>query len=150
MPLNNQNGGSKWSEAMDAEIRRLSAEGLSYSKIAGKINATFGTVFTRSAVIGRANRIGFKPGRVFTRMTPEEKRRRATERKRKLRWAAKPDLAERYRKLAENRKQFLEAGATLTSSAYRRHVPRLPDMTKTELRAMLATAMQNTAEMEVG
>ncbi len=34
-----------------------------------------------------------------------------------------------------------------TSPAYRRQLPALPEMTKSELRAMIAQAVRNTAEM---
>ena len=139
-----------WPEEHSKQLEAAFTLGLSYSKIAVIVSARCGAHYSRGACIGRVSRMGLKrPGYVVVAMTREEKTRRATERKRKKRWAAKPDLAERYRQLTERRKQFLESGTSKTSSAYRRHVPRLPEMTKTELRAMITTAVQNTAAMEI-
>ncbi len=76
MPLNNPRGGSQWTEAQDVELKRLGAERMSYRNIAPALNAMFDTCYTRSAVIGRAHRIGMcKTAAPNTRVRPPRKPR---------------------------------------------------------------------------
>lgn len=49
---------SNWASAHSDALRDHVASGLSFSQIAGEINRRFGTSYTRSAVIGRARRMG--------------------------------------------------------------------------------------------
>jgi GcrA cell cycle regulator len=59
MPLNNPFGGlGCWAVEHDDEMRRLAACGTSYRAIALTLNAKFGTHYSKSAVIGRASRVG--------------------------------------------------------------------------------------------
>jgi len=47
-----------WATAHCDALREHFARGLSYSQIAGAINAKFGTCYTRNAALGRAKRMG--------------------------------------------------------------------------------------------
>ena len=58
MPINNPNGGLSWAVEHDDEMRRLADCGTSYRAIALALNAKFGTHYSKSAVIGRASRVG--------------------------------------------------------------------------------------------
>jgi GcrA cell cycle regulator len=73
-----------WLEDRDARLRKLAADGLSASQIAKEIGAV-----SRSAVLGRANRIGIKlGGDRYVRRTPQERTERKNEMRRKRRAAA--------------------------------------------------------------
>lgn len=55
------------------------------------------------------------------------------------------DRAKKARKRAKNRADKLAVLTfSKTSPAYRRQLPQLPEMTKPELRAMIAQAVRNT------
>ena len=129
---------------------------LSYSDIAERLNLKFGTALTRSAILGKAQRLGLckrappRTGRSITSVQAAKKRQ--NEKRKAERWAANPDLALRAERILEKRKiraEFLARGAKPTSREYRMHLPRLPDMSKAELRDMLADAVRNTARMEL-
>ena len=47
-----------WAPGHTDALREYLAKGMSYSEIAGAINAKFGTAFSRNAAIGRARRMG--------------------------------------------------------------------------------------------
>jgi GcrA cell cycle regulator len=47
-----------WPPAHSAALREYFAKGMSYSAIAGALNAKFGTSYTRNAALGRATRMG--------------------------------------------------------------------------------------------
>lgn len=49
---------SNWASEHSDALRRYFAMGLSFSQIARRINGTFETSYTRSAVLGRARRMG--------------------------------------------------------------------------------------------
>jgi len=49
---------SNWPEAHSKALRELLDSGMSYSRIAGAINAKFQTAYSRNAAIGRAKRMG--------------------------------------------------------------------------------------------
>lgn len=58
------------------------------------------------------------------------------------------DRAKKARKRAKAKAAKLAALAfSKTSPAYRRQLPPMPEMSKSELRAILAAAVRNTAEM---
>lgn len=143
-----------WPDNHSDALKRLVAAGRSYSEAADALNAEFGTAYTRNSCIGRGHRLGI--GSQFqTRpvRSPEEKRRIDNKNRRERRWAKNPDIARRYGQEAReknNREIFLSRGATTTSAEYRRHIPRISkELTRADLRAMLAQAMQNTAAMEI-
>ncbi|WP_291684050.1 GcrA family cell cycle regulator [Bradyrhizobium sp.] len=52
---------SSWDAKHSAALREYLTSGMSYSEIADALNTKFGTAYSRSAVIGRAKRLGY-PG----------------------------------------------------------------------------------------
>jgi hypothetical protein len=149
-----------WPQAHIDEFKQLVAAGLmSFSEIAETLTASCGRFYTRNACIGKSQRLGLaKPVKIGLRMTPEARTKRLVVSRRLKRWARNPGLEERYdparyRHRAKERKglraRFLAGGVSKTSPMYRKHMPRLGDLTKLELRAMLALAVANTAAMEL-
>ena len=144
-------------EHSDELVRLLQLSELSFAEIAEQMNADLGTNYSRDAVLGRAWRMNHCKARppVSPEMQAQRKQARITRgaAKRKAeRWAAKPWLANRAECATEKKRiraQFAASGTPKTSRAYRMHLPKIPEMTKTELRAMLTNAVQNTAAMEV-
>ncbi len=49
---------TSWAPGHTDALREYLAKGMPYSEIAGAINATFGTAYSRNAAIGRARRMG--------------------------------------------------------------------------------------------
>jgi hypothetical protein len=128
-----------WTEERTELLCELWRSGLSSSQVAARI----GDGITRNAIIGKVHRMKVKrskghevriklhgPKRVRIKRPPGYVR---------------PPSREQERK--QNREIMLAGGARKTSAAYRKHLPRLGDMTRGELRAMLTTALQNTANM---
>ena len=147
-----------WPSAHSDMLSRLIATtSLSFAEITTQMNAAFATSYTRNAILGKVYRMG----QCNTRppVTPEEQalkaRARITRRSNKKkaeRWLAKPSLAERAKRAEEQKRvraMFDATGTSRTSPGYRKHFPRLPEMSRSELRGMLADAMRNTAAMEV-
>lgn len=130
---------------------------LSFSEITATINATFKMSYTRNAILGRAYRLNHcitRPPLPPEKRAERERERliRYNEKKKAQRWAAKPWLAKRAERAAEQKRiraMFDASGTPRTSPGYRKHLPKLPEMSRTELRSMLADAMRNTAAMEV-
>jgi hypothetical protein len=139
-----------WTDERIATLTKMWAEGYSATRIALALE------LTRNSVIGKiirlklpepAEKLPVIADRSYIRQLPEitaEKRRarerryaRARSEKRKHCFEAKKDV----------RAQFLARGASPHSAAYRKHLPPLPEMSKGELRAMLAQAIQNTAAL---
>lgn len=70
-----------WTPEIDAELRKLVADGLSYQRIAETLNRKYRLEMTRNAAIGRATRIGI----AITKVSAKHKRvRRAAIRRRHL------------------------------------------------------------------
>jgi GcrA cell cycle regulator len=150
-----------WPSAHSDMLSNLIATtSLSFSEITASINATFKTSYTRNAVLGRAYRMNQCISRplVPPEMRAERERTRqirCNEKRRAERRIAKPWLADRAPKVsrAEEKKRiramFDATGTSRTSAGYRKHLPKLPEMSRTELRSMLADAMRNTAAMGV-
>ncbi len=168
-----------WKEEWAEALRRLLAGGLSHALAASALNDEFGTVFTRNACIGKSRRMGIRslitPNRSL--IPQQERRQIRNDRRRDERHALRPWLSVLYpnhgrskaarardteRRAAlleqqaakleqqkENRDLMLRYGAAKTSPAYRKHLPKVADMTRAELRAMLTAAVENTAAMEV-
>lgn len=134
-------------------VSEATTGGNSYAQIAQIINAKFGTRYSRGAVLGRAHRLGLCKPQQFGRSewAIENARQRDREKKQRRRVGkhAPSDLAERVERKKQNLALFQGTGTSRTSPAYRKHLPYLPEMTKTELRAMLSLAVENTALMEV-
>jgi hypothetical protein len=55
---------SPWTDDVDKALRRMREAKLSYSAIAAKLNATFGTAFTRSAIAGHIDRAKLSGSRI--------------------------------------------------------------------------------------
>lgn len=126
----------------------------SYARLAHVINAKFGTRYSRDAVLGKAHRLGLCKPQQFGKSSwaMENARTRDREKKKQLRekrWQANPSLEGRAERKKETLQLFKATNTPRTSPAYRKHLPHLPEMTKTELRAMLAAAFANTAALEV-
>lgn len=143
----------KWPPEHDEALKRMLANGLSRAEAAIEINRQFGSIYTRNACIGRARRTSLPTAARPIPKGPKRSRgERQTVRRREKRWATNPSLQARYeRRLEQKRTLALMAskGTPPTAAAYRKHMPRLPDMTKRELRAMLTAAVVATASMAV-
>jgi hypothetical protein len=133
---------------------------MTFSEIRSKLNKDLETSYTRNAILGRAYRMNQCVKRPEISPEIRAERRRAVQiaksaKKKAERHAAKPWLAERAPKTnrAEERRRVLamlnDSGVSRTSPSYRRQFPKLPEMSKSELRGMLADAMRNTAAMGV-
>jgi len=137
------------SEALTGFIK----DGFSYAQAAAKLNALFNTVYSRNAAIGRAQRMKLVcPPRASRFVNAQERYRFQSEKRKLERWQAKPslkELAERRAARKEMRSRMDQTQTSKTSPCYRKHMERLPEMTKNQLRAMLTQAMVNTAAMEV-
>lgn len=147
-----------WTEEQTTALRGYVERCMSYAEISRRISADFGITISRNACIGRAQRIGLASGRP---PDPELKAKRVERDKAKWkaqavrrkaeRWAAKPWLAtreERRKERGEESKRIRSTCKSKTSPEYRNHLPRIGEMSKSELRAMLAAAVANTAQME--
>ena len=148
-------------EHSDMLSNLLKTTSLSFAEIQAQMNAALKTSYTRNAILGRAYRMNHCITRppVAPEIRAQRKRERLirlNEEKRKRRWAAKPWLAQRAERTKERaeeakrvRAAFDASGASRTSAGYRKHLPKLPEMSRSELRGMLADAMRNTAALEV-
>lgn len=152
-----------WPDEHVEALKSIFSTNLSFAEMAARLNAQLGTNYSRSAIIGRSQRLGFrnpvpnrKPNGSSSRL---EYHRLVGVRRREARWAANPMLRVHYeRKLerekyreqvrAEGIKRSLAHGDSKTSAGYRKFLPRIGELSKDELRAMLAEAVQNTAAME--
>jgi len=61
---------TEWAPAHCDTLRKLLASSLPYSEVATALNAIFNTSYTRSAVIGRAKRMGLCGGTPAARPKP--------------------------------------------------------------------------------
>ena len=50
--------GKLWTPRLDERLKELHAEGCAFTRIAWKLNAEFGTRFTKNACVGRGHRLG--------------------------------------------------------------------------------------------
>ncbi len=141
-----------WPDHHSIALEGCIAAGMSYSQAAVEINEQFSERYTRNACIGRGRRMGLKSSALsgpHVYLAPAERRRRKNERERIRRMDNLADKERRDRDRKEARGIMLSRGAKTTSAEYRKHLPPLPEMTKSELRAMLAQAIQNTIDMGV-
>jgi hypothetical protein len=147
-----------WTDLQSYALKSLIERGFSFAETAVRLNREFGTGYTRNACIGRAQRLGFS-GNMRPPLPKEEaklnvKRRSQfrAERRKAERWAHNPNLAivaERKAERAQHAKRVMASCRSKTSPTYRNQLPRVGNMTKNELRAMLAGAVVNTAAMEI-
>jgi hypothetical protein len=152
-----------WLDLHSEALKAFVLQGLSFTESSKKLNAEFGTSYTRNACIGRAQRMGvagkLKRGRRPKELIAKENQTRWKlngARRKAQRWAVKPWLAQREAQIEARRREREEVGKRVmesckskTSATYRNQLPRIGNVTKTELRAMLASAVSNTAAMEL-
>lgn len=140
-----------WTDERVAELTRLWANGLSAARIAEVMGLR-----SRNMVVGKVNRLALpKPEKKLPvvidytkqrrlRQCPDITRAKANAYKRAYmkKWRAKRmfDVSTKQ----GVRAMMLARGTSKTSAAYRKHLPPMPEMSKAEMRAMLAQAMQNT------
>lgn len=67
---------SVWTEAMDAELRRLYGAGIPFSQCAPQISALGDVSVSRNAVIGRAHRLGLRRGPDYKQQARSPRARR--------------------------------------------------------------------------
>jgi GcrA cell cycle regulator len=60
-----------WAETVIDKLRELAITTMSTREIAHALNVEFGTVLTKNAVIGKINRLGFRPKRQTPRREPK-------------------------------------------------------------------------------
>jgi hypothetical protein len=121
-----------WTDERMARVATLAVAGYYGSQIGADIGCSLHSVLT---ICGRE-------GIPVKRYTPEEQAYfDAKARQRELRKQAK------RRKSPVTESAFVfSPGTSKTSAIYRNQFPKLPEMSKTALRAMLADAVRNTAE----
>lgn len=128
-----------WNDELVDRLRRLAAKGLACSEI-GEIMGMPGRAIRRKCVkegIPNVKCTAAEAEELARLKEAAEERRR--QRKRAARRAAKPAGAE-----------FKPQGISPTSALYRRtYFPPIPEMSKSQARAMLAEAVRNTAAMPV-
>lgn len=134
---------SIWTEARIAELSRLWADGFSATQIGAEMGLTRGSVI----------------GKIFRLKLPHPDGKRLVKRRSYPRQAieitranAKARAKRHYDKRRRREKEITLAklrakGVSPTSVFYRLQLPAIPEMTKGELRAMLAQAVQNTAAL---
>jgi hypothetical protein len=145
-----------WPPDHDAALKAHLAAGKSHSEAADQINADFGTAYTRNACCGRSYRQHHpRPQAGLPRPSSgghAAKQKRQAARRREKRWAVNPSLKERWERMQQQkatRAMMAAKGTPATAACYRKHMPRLPEMTKYELRRMLTAAVVATAAMEI-
>jgi len=138
-----------WTDEQVGILRRLWGDGYSASLIGLQIGCT------RNAVLGKVFRLGLekRPERIRPAIhrpsTPRPRRRRDAYEMERIREKQRERYNERRAERSGEQRTFLKnCKAPKTSAAYRNHLPIMPDMSKAELRAMLAAAVANTASME--
>jgi hypothetical protein len=121
-----------WTDERIARVTTLAAAGSYGSDIGADIGCSLHSVLT----------ICGKQGIPVNRYTPEEQRyfdKKTQERE------ARKNAKRRKKPATEARFVFLP-GTSKTSPIYRNQFPKLPEMSRAQLRAMLADAVRNTAE----
>ena len=151
-----------WTDLNISRLKILWAEGYTATVIAGELGCS------RNAVIGKIHRLKLpeplikrgpvKDGTYNNQLSPqvrESRRVRQLMRRRRLKEMERQEYIKQQRDAIwladskeETRKEFLANGANPHSAAYRKHMSRIPEMTKGELREMLRLAVQNTAAMQ--
>lgn len=122
----------KWTDEWRAQLRRLAASGLAASEIGNLVGAS------KPSVMAVAIRNGIP---LILHTEAELADMRALARLREKRKRIK-------RRSGSGLSISVDPGTTKTSPVYRNQLPRLPDgLSKNELRAMIAEAVRNTAEM---
>lgn len=127
---------SRWNKETLDELRAMAATGLAVSEICERLDISV------ESVVGAGYSHGIKINR-HTAAEREEIRART-----RVRDKVKKQN-KRLREVEARHKAVGLPAVSRTSPAYRNQLPGIGDRTKTELRAMLAEAARNTAEMSV-
>ncbi len=127
---------SIWNAETIAEMRRLAATGAVVSEVAAALGRTKNSVIAAAA----------SHGIIVARHTADEA---AAMKEREQNRDKRKKLNKRLREITATHKAAGLPPVTKTSAAYRNQLPGIGNRTKTELRAMLAEAARNTAEMSV-
>lgn len=141
---------SPWTDERVATLTKMWAEGYSATRVASFMG------ITRNMVIGKVSRLNLPApvikqpviiDRTYVTQLPEVRREKIRAYERVYKKARKEKLRYDIKTKQDERQRLLERGASPYSPAYRKQLPPLPNMTKNELRAMLAQAVQNTAAL---
>lgn len=139
-----------WDDERVATLVKMWAGGHSVTRIAVVLECS------RGAVVGKISRMKLPPpleklpviiDRSYSRQCPEISLMKRRERERRYAQKRREQQKHDFEHKREIRAQFLAKGASTTSVAYRKHLPVMPEMSKAEMRAMLAQAAQNTATL---
>ena len=139
-----------WDDERVATLTRMWAEGHSATRIGVALD------MSRCAVMGKIARLSLPvPAEKlpviidysYRRQCSVENREARREKARLNEMAYRDRRRNSLKTKQDVRAQFLARGSTTTSPEYRKHLPPAPEMTKVQLRAMLAQAIQNTAAL---
>lgn len=151
------NLGVRWTAERDAALRVAWAADTPAAQIAADLGGFEHTVDGgKGAVLGRARRLKLAPRMAGQRrLDPDEAERRRSEhnrarsQRRRRRKGVIVGPGDRLREINEHNVAVGLPMASTTSPAYRNQLPLIGNPSKAELRAMIAQAMKNTAEMSV-
>lgn len=153
---------SFWTDLNISRLKILWADGYSATVVAQELGCT------RNAVVGKIDRLNLpnpaikqavaRSGLYARQLSPQtlesrrlsqiRRRERDRAKRREQHLKRQRDVIWLAEEKEETRQQFRARGSSPYSAAYRKHMPRIGEMTKGELREMLAQAMQNTAAMQ--
>jgi hypothetical protein len=125
-----------WNVETIGRMRQLAADGAAHSEVATALGATINSVIAAAAAHG----VTIKRHTVAETADLKERERDRDKRKK---------VNKRLREITALHKAAGLPAVTKTSAAYRNQLPGIGERSKPELRAMLAEAARNTAEMSV-
>lgn len=136
-----------WTDERVSTLTRMWEEGHSATRIAVALD------LSRGAIIGKIHRLGLPDPAAKLPVIADHSYRERTA----IDWKARREKARIIEKAYRERvkaKRELEArkilaaqGTSRHSAAYRKHLPPMPEMSKAQMRAMLAQALENTAAL---
>jgi len=134
-----------WTDEQVAKLKKLWDEGYSAAMIGAELS------YTRNAILGKVFRLGLESradGPKFSKpRAPRSPRPRRSgnmsELSRILARAASQRYREKRRTVTNSTYRKNHKGSK-TSADYRSHLPPMPEMSKSDLRAMLRAAVENT------
>jgi len=150
-----KNVNSVWTEALTADLIRLWDHGYSCSQIGAIIGVT------RNAVIGKAHRLELpsraenvnSQKRAIDPLPPETPRASTQHRRPKTTVFKSREIKPSFRAANPKAKPALMTAISMFTGKYTGAIklrrPGIGELSKDQLRAMLATAVQNTAAMDV-
>ena len=142
MPINS------WTDENVATLTKMWADGHSVTRIALAMDVS------RGKVMGKISRLDLpEPSRKLPVIIDHSYRKQCTE----IDWAARQARQRQHerayqarqalKRKQEVRQTLVARGFSKGSLDYRKHLPQMPEMSKAQLRAMLAQAVQNTAAL---